>query len=157
VPPGARGPQGLPLATPLPASYCDCHLTGTWSAWSWIWLAIAASPLQQTEQVTTHQEWHTTEIRTGIFLFKIYNSESPTMVSRKYTQADDLAIMHADGDYQAVGGVLSRTWQPLVNTSKPGRAQRYKYQNPVGSLASQQQGSLTWTESQPQQRNLAFS
>jgi len=26
-----------------PASYCDCYLTGTWSAWSWRWLAIAAS------------------------------------------------------------------------------------------------------------------
>jgi len=27
-----------------PASYCDCYLTGTWSAWSSSWLAIVASP-----------------------------------------------------------------------------------------------------------------
>jgi len=26
------------------ASYCDCYLTGIWSAWSWSWLEIAASP-----------------------------------------------------------------------------------------------------------------
>jgi len=29
------------------ASYSDCFLTGTWSAWSWSWLAIAGSPLPQ--------------------------------------------------------------------------------------------------------------
>jgi len=28
-----------------PASCCDCCLTDTWSAWSWRWLGIAASPL----------------------------------------------------------------------------------------------------------------
>jgi len=31
-------------------------------------------------------------------LFNIYNSDLPTTVSRKYVHADDLAIMHADGD-----------------------------------------------------------
>jgi len=30
----------------------------------------------------------------------------PTTVSRKYAYADDLAIMHADGDWQAVEGLL---------------------------------------------------
>jgi len=28
-----------------PASYCNCCLIDTWSAWSWRWLAIATSPL----------------------------------------------------------------------------------------------------------------
>ena len=31
-------------------------------------------------------------------LFNTYISDLPTTVSRKYTYADDLAIMHADGD-----------------------------------------------------------
>jgi len=31
-------------------------------------------------------------------LFNIYISDLPTTVSRKYAYADDLAIMHADGD-----------------------------------------------------------
>jgi len=38
------------------------------------------------------------------FLFNIYISDLPTTVSRKYTYADDLAIMHADGDWQLVEG-----------------------------------------------------
>ena len=41
------------------------------------------------------------------FLFNTYISELPTTVSRKYAYADDLAIMHADGDSQAVEGVLT--------------------------------------------------
>jgi len=40
-------------------------------------------------------------------LFNIYISDLPTAVSRKYAYADDLGIMHADGDWQAVEGVLS--------------------------------------------------
>jgi len=41
-------------------------------------------------------------------LFNIYISELPTNVSRKCAYADDLAIMHADGNWQAVEGVLSK-------------------------------------------------
>jgi len=44
-------------------------------------------------------------------LFNIYISDLPTTVSRKYAYADDLAIMHADGDWQAVEGALSKKWQ----------------------------------------------
>jgi len=35
-------------------------------------------------------------------------SDLPTTVSRKYAYADDLAIMHSDGDWQAVEGVLTK-------------------------------------------------
>ena len=42
------------------------------------------------------------------FLFNIYISDLPTAVSKKYTYVDDLAIMHADGDWQAVEGVLTK-------------------------------------------------
>jgi len=39
-------------------------------------------------------------------LFDIYISDLPTTVSKKYAYADDLAIMHAHGDWQAVEGML---------------------------------------------------
>jgi len=49
-------------------------------------------------------------------------------VSRKYAYADDLAIIHADGDWQAVEGVLSKdmataseflqTWKLKLSTTK---------------------------------------
>jgi len=41
-------------------------------------------------------------------LFNIYTSDLPATISRKYAYADDIAIMHADGDWQAVEGALSR-------------------------------------------------
>jgi len=61
-------------------------------------------------------------------LFNIYISDLPTTVSRKYAYADDLAIMHADGDWQAVEGVLNKemttvgeylqTWKLKLSTTK---------------------------------------
>ena len=41
-------------------------------------------------------------------LFNMYISNLPTTVSRKYAYADDLAIMHDDGDWRAVEGALSK-------------------------------------------------
>jgi len=41
-------------------------------------------------------------------LFNIYISDLPTTISRKYAYADDLEIMYADGDWQAVEGALSK-------------------------------------------------
>jgi len=40
-------------------------------------------------------------------LFNIYTSDLPATISGKYAYADDLAIMHADGDWLAVEGALS--------------------------------------------------
>ena len=58
----------------------------------------------------------------------MYISNLPTTVSRKYAYADDLAIMHADGDWQAVEGALSKdmatlgeyhqTWKLKLSTTK---------------------------------------
>jgi len=48
-------------------------------------------------------------------------SDLPTIVSRKYAYADDLAIMHADGDWQVVEGVLSKNMATVGEyTSRPG-------------------------------------
>jgi len=61
-------------------------------------------------------------------LFNIYISDLPTTVSKKYAYADDLAVMHADGDWPAVEGVLTKdmatvsefiqTWKLKLSTTK---------------------------------------
>jgi len=57
----------------------------------------------------------------------MYISNLPTTISRKYAYADDLAIMHADGDWQAVEGAHSKdmaavceclqTWKLKIRTA----------------------------------------
>jgi len=61
-------------------------------------------------------------------LFNTYISDLPATISRKYAYADDQAIMHADGDWQVVEGVLSKdmattseylqTWKFKLSTTK---------------------------------------
>ena len=61
-------------------------------------------------------------------LFNIYISDLPPTISRKYAYADELAIMHADGDWQAVEGALTKdmatpgeylqTWKLKLSTTK---------------------------------------
>ena len=46
-------------------------------------------------------------------LFDIYTSDLPATISRKYAYADDLAIMHADGDWLALEGALSKDMATL--------------------------------------------
>jgi len=41
-------------------------------------------------------------------LFNLYISDLLNTVSTKYAYADDLAIMHADGDWQVEEGVLMK-------------------------------------------------
>jgi len=56
----------------------------------------------------------------------------------KYAYADGLAIMHADGDWQALEGVLSKD-MATIDADMEAEAQHYK--NGVSSLLLQQQGS----------------
>jgi len=61
-------------------------------------------------------------------LSRSQNSDLPTTVSIKYGYADDPAIMHANGDRQAVKGVLTKdmatvgeylqTWKLKLSTTK---------------------------------------
>ena len=61
-------------------------------------------------------------------LFNIYTSDLPATISRKYAYADDLAIVHADGDWLAVEEKLSKdmatlgehlqTWKLKLSTMK---------------------------------------
>jgi len=46
-------------------------------------------------------------------LFNIYISDLPTTISRKYAYADDVAIMNADGDWQAVEEALTKDMATL--------------------------------------------
>jgi len=43
-----------------------------------------------------------------LLLLNIYISDLPTTISRKYAYADNLAITRADGDWEAVEGVLAK-------------------------------------------------
>ena len=61
-------------------------------------------------------------------LFNIYIFDLPNIVSRKYAYADDLAIVHANGDWQAVEVVLTKnvttigeylqTWKLKLSTTE---------------------------------------
>ena len=73
-------------------------------------------------------------------LFNIYICDPPTTISRKYAYADDLAIMHVDGDWLAVAGTLSKD-MATVGISPDLQAKAQHHENGVGSLPSQQQGS----------------
>jgi len=66
-------------------------------------------------------------------LFKIYIADLPTTVSRMHAYADDVTIMHADKDWQAVEEVLTKdmaTVSECLQTWKPNS----ELQNGVGSL-----------------------
>ena len=48
-------------------------------------------------------------------LFNIYIHDLPSMVSKKYAYADDLAILHSDGDWRSLERTLSQDMQTLTN------------------------------------------
>jgi len=56
----------------------------------------------------TPQERHPTEIRPGTPSLKHLHLWTAKHRLQNYAHADDLAMMHADGDWQAVEGVLSK-------------------------------------------------
>ena len=94
------------------ASCRDCYLIDTWVRMNMEMVGNRSLTLT-TENGHQGRLWH---LKTGIpqgsilapLLSNIYTSNLPTTVSRNYAYADDLAIMHADKDWQAVEGVLSK-------------------------------------------------
>jgi len=57
-----------------------------------------------------------------------------TTVSRKYAYADDLAIMHADGDWLAVEGCSDQGHRNAKWITPDLEAKAQHYKNGVGSL-----------------------
>ena len=74
-------------------------------------------------------------------LFNIYIADLPNTVSKKCTYADDLAIEHADGDWQAMEGVLNKDMAILSEYHQTLKAKADHYKNGVGNLPPQQKGS----------------
>ena len=69
-------------------------------------------------------------------LSNTYISDLPTTFSRKYEDADDIAIIHADGDWRAMKGVLTKdmaTVGEYLQTWKLKLSSQH-YRNGVGSL-----------------------
>jgi len=74
------------------------------------------------------------------FVF-IHRCSLLTTICRKYAYADSLAITHADGDWQAVEGVLNKDMATLGEYLQTWKLKLSTTKNGVGSLPSQQQGS----------------
>ena len=75
----------------------------------------------------------------GSALAPLFFPSAPlTCVSIMYAHANDLAIMHADGEWQAV---LSNDMLTIGNGLKTWKAKAQYYKNSVSSVPSQQQGS----------------
>jgi len=74
-------------------------------------------------------------------LFNIYISDLANTDSRKFSYADDLAVMHADGDRQAMEGVLSKDLATIGKYLQSWKLKLSTTKNGLGSLPSQQQGS----------------
>ena len=83
---------------------------------------------RQTKQVTKPQERPPTGVRRDALLFNIYISKLPSIASRKHAFVGDLAITHADADWEAVDRLLSKnmanvgeyfqTWKLKLSTTK---------------------------------------
>jgi len=97
-----------------------CYLAGTWSTWSY------KRPWQCILTLTTGKQSRLRCLNNvpqafvpAPFLFNIRIPDLPTTVCRKYAP-DDREIMHADGDRQAMEGVLSKDMATVVNTCRLG-------------------------------------
>ena len=49
----------------------------------------------------------------GLLLFNIYTYDLPSMISRKYAYADDLALFHSSGNLKDLEGTLSQDMSTL--------------------------------------------
>ena len=74
--------QSLHLKKLLPASYCNCCLTGAWFSWLWSWLVIAASPSHR-QTLRRLKNGSPQGYVLAPLLLNICISELPTTVSRK--------------------------------------------------------------------------
>ena len=128
----SQPPTTLSGIVSSPSSCCNSYLIDTWSTRSWKWLAIATLPLPPemangagycASRTASHRDltWNSSSTSTCLTCLL-------TTASRNSAYADHLAIMQADGDWQAVEGVLSKdmltageylqTWKLKLSTRK---------------------------------------
>ena len=50
----------------------------------------------------------------ALFLFNIYTYDLPSMISRKFAYADDLALLHSSGNWKDLEGTLSQDMSTLL-------------------------------------------
>jgi len=96
--------------------------------WPWLYYADEYIAFEVDHHLNNHMLQSKWQNDIDINTFNISILDLPTTVSRKYAYADNLAIMHADGDWQAVEGVLSkdmatidenlRTWKLKLSTTE---------------------------------------
>ena len=95
---------------------------------------VTASPLMfliflaQAKQLKTFVKPPPTEIGLGPLLFNIYPYDFPSMTSQKYAYADDLALLYASQDWEAVEDTISQdmttfsaclhTWRLKLTSTK---------------------------------------
>jgi len=127
-----------------PATCCNCCLIGTWSKWSWRWLAVAASPLPPEtakKQVTTPQERRPTGICPGapyhqhLHLWPANHRHQKVCICWRSSNHACWWRLACSGK-GADQGHGNHGWKP---PNLEAKAQHYH--NGVGSLPSQQQGS----------------
>jgi len=103
---------------------------------------------RKTEKVTTPQGRRTTIIRPSAPSLQHLHLWPAITVSRKYACADDLAIIHADGNWLAVEGVLSKD---MANISEYIQAWKLKLSTTktVSAVITSKTRKLNMSLSQP--------
>ena len=102
----SQQPATLRGTAASPTNYCDCYLQthGHGDCWkSQLHLTSGNSKRSRLRRLSRRNLPQGSVLAPLLFYIHM-----PTAVSRKYTYAYDLAIVHTDGDWQAVEGVLSK-------------------------------------------------
>ena len=102
----SQQPATLRGTAASPTNYCDCYLQthGHGDCWkSQLHLTSGNSKRSRLRRLSRRNLPQGSVLAPLLFYIHM-----PTAVSRKYTYAYDLAIVHTDGDWQAVEGLLSK-------------------------------------------------
>ena len=100
----------------LPASCWDYFRISTWSEWSWSLSESfilttgdsKQSRLRRLENGVPHQRSVLAPL-----LFNNYSYNLPSMISRKFAYADDLALLHSSRNWKDLEGTLSQDMSTL--------------------------------------------
>jgi len=142
----SQQPTTLQRIAVSPASCCDFYLTDTWSAWSWMWFSIAASPLppqtangagHDTSKISSSKDlsWHPFSLTSTSLTCQPSSPESMRMLMTYSSNRACWWSLAASGRASEQGHG-NRRWNP-----PDLEAETQHYKNGVGSLPPQEQGS----------------